>query len=40
MMDVLGGVEEGNQWRMIKRSWSAAEFGEADVTSSRKWRIW
>jgi len=32
--------EEGNPWRMMRRRWSAAEFGEIDESSSRKWRIW
>jgi len=40
LMNVLGGGEEGNPWRMIKRRWSAVEFGERDVTSTQKWRIW
>ena len=39
LVDVLGGGEEGNPWRMIRRRWSTAEFGERDVTSSRKWGI-
>ena len=40
LTDVLGGGDEGNPWRMIMMSWNAVEFGERDVTSSRKWRIW
>jgi len=39
-MDVLGGRDEGNPWRMIRRSWNVVEFGERDITSSQKWRIW
>jgi len=34
LIDVLGGGDEGNPWRMIRRSWNAAEFREEDVTSS------
>jgi len=40
LMDILGGGKEENPWRMIRRSWSVVEFGEGDVTSSQKWRIW
>jgi len=40
LMDVLGRGDKGNPWRMIRRSWNAVEFGEGDVTSSRKWRMW
>jgi len=39
-MVVLGVGDEGNPWRMIRRRWAAAEFGERNETSSRKWRIW
>jgi len=40
LMDILSVGEEGNPWRMMRRRWSAAEFGEIDESSSRKWRIW
>ena len=40
LMEVLGVEEEGNPWRMMMRRYSAAEFGERDESSSRKWRIW
>jgi len=40
LMDVLGVGEGGNPWRMMRRRWSAAEFGELEEGSSQKWRIW
>ena len=39
VMDVLGVGEGGNPWRMLRRRWSAAEFGELEKGCSRKWRI-
>jgi len=40
MMDVLGVGEEGSPRKMMRRRWSATEFGEIDQSSSHKWRIW
>jgi len=40
LMDVLGVGEEGNPWRMMRKRWIAAKFGEIDESRSRKWRIW
>jgi len=39
-MDVLGVGKEENPWRMMRRRWSAADFGELEESSSQKWRIW